>query len=327
MYNIKNYSLWCDFVERDFINGELKELVNGGVVNGATSNPAIFANSFKNSPAYTADIEAMKQDGLNPKEIYETLATYDIKKSAEVLKPLYDEGNDGFISIEVDPTLCDNAGATIVEGERLYTNINMPNVMIKVPATEAGYIAMEHFISKGINVNATLIFSPLQAKKCAEAFKRGFEKNDSDAKAVISVFVSRFDRKLDDTLREKGLNGKFGILNSIMCHIAIAEVGCKNVRTLVASTGVKGDEYSPSYYVEELLLEDVVNTAPLDTIKAFVKNGKKEASKVYTKDEIESFFSDVKDCGVDIDATYETLLNEGLKAFVDSFNDLLSTLK
>jgi transaldolase len=327
MYNIDGYSLWCDFVERDFLDGEFKELVNNQIVNGATSNPAIFANSFKNSPAYIKDIEAMKKDNKSPKEIYENLAIYDITKSAQILKPLYEAGNDGFISIEVDPTLCDDTEGTIAEGERLYNTINMPNVMIKVPATEAGYDAMEYFISKGINVNATLIFSPAQATKCAEAMKRGYDKTDKEPKAVISVFVSRFDRALDSTLKEKDLAGKFGILNSIMCEYAISEVGAKNVRTLVASTGVKGDDYSASYYVEELLLKNIVNTAPLDTIKAFVDSDNKSEKELVSKADITKFYNDVKDAGVDIDAVYDKLLQDGLKAFVDSFNDLLDTLK
>jgi transaldolase len=327
MYNIDGYSLWCDFVERDFLDSEFKELVKDDIVNGATSNPAIFANSFKSSPAYKTDIEALKAEGKSPKEIYENLAIFDIKKSADILKPLYDAGNDGFISIEVDPTLCDDTEGTKAEGERLYNTIGMPNVMIKVPATEAGYDAMEYFISKGINVNATLIFSPAQAKKCAQAMKRGYEKTDKEPKAVISVFVSRFDRMLDAKLKEHNLAGKFGILNSIMCEYAIAEVGAKNVRTLVASTGVKGDEYSPSYYVEELLLQNIVNTAPLDTIKSFVKSDNKAETTPATKEEIEKFYTDVKNLGIDIDEVYATLLNDGLKAFVDSFNDLLDTLK
>lgn len=327
MYGINGYSLWCDFVERDFLSGEFRELIANDIVNGATSNPAIFASSFKNSKAYSADIKAMKNDGLLPKEIYEFLAIYDIKKSAEALKGLYDSGNDGYISIEVDPNLCDDAQGTINEGERLYSSINMPNVMIKVPATEAGYVAMEHFMSKGISVNATLIFSPHQAKRCAIALKNGKAKSTQNPQAVISVFVSRFDRKLDDKLKPYGLAGRFGILNAIMCHYAISDVGTEGVRTLVASTGVKGDEYSPSYYVDELMIENIVNTAPLDTIKAFVKNSKTTPTILPTKEEIENFYAKVQECGINIEETNSVLLQEGLKAFVDSFNDLLKTLQ
>ena len=161
------FALWADFIERTFLDEGFKELIANGVINGATSNPAIFKSAILTSPAYKEQIATLSD--LSPKEKYEALAIYDIQKAADILRPLYDAGDDGYVSIEVDPFLCDDAEATIAEGMRLHAAINRPNIMIKVPATEAGYIAMEALASKGIAINATLIFSVEQALACAKA--------------------------------------------------------------------------------------------------------------------------------------------------------------
>jgi transaldolase len=150
------FSLWADFIERDYLDNEFKELINQGIVNGATSNPAIFKNAILNSPAYKTQLASLGSMGA--KEKYEAVAFYDITKAADILKPLFDKKDDGYVSIEVDPYLCDDANATIAEGKRIFAAVNRPNVMIKVPATPAGYVAMEELTSLGIPVNATLIF-------------------------------------------------------------------------------------------------------------------------------------------------------------------------
>ncbi len=166
----EKFALWVDFIERDFIGTTMKELVDKKIINGATSNPAIFKNAFLNSPAYKDEIAQLKGT-MTPKAIYETLAIKDIQAAADVLRPLFDKGDDGFVSIEVDPTLANDAQATIDEGKRLYKMINRPNVMIKVPATDAGYKAMEALVADGISVNATLIFSLTESLSCAKAFE------------------------------------------------------------------------------------------------------------------------------------------------------------
>ena len=133
------FSLWVDFIERDFLDGQFLELLNDSIINGATSNPAIFKNAFSTSNAYKNDIYKYKAEGLSPKEIYEKLAISDIKKAAQILRPLYDKGDDGFVSLEIDPMLANDIQASIDEGARLFREINEPNVMIKVTATEAGF--------------------------------------------------------------------------------------------------------------------------------------------------------------------------------------------
>ena len=159
-------SIWVDYLERDFLDKEFKELVESGLVNGITSNPAIFANAITKSQAYKDDISHLKG---TPKEIYEKLATKDIQKACDILKDKYKDGDDGFASIEVSPDLANNTKGTIDEALRLVEVIDRENLMIKIPATEAGFEAMEELAKRGININATLVFSPYQANRCAQA--------------------------------------------------------------------------------------------------------------------------------------------------------------
>ncbi len=327
-----NFSLWCDFVERQFLNGEFEDLINDEVINGATSNPAIFYQAFKSSNAYKDDIKKLQDN--EPKRKYEILATKDISIAAKKLSSLYENGDDGFISIEVDPFLANDASATIEEGRRLFKEINHANVMIKIPATNAGYEAMETLVSDGINVNATLIFSPNQAKSCLEAFKKGSEQfkktyaNEPLPKAVISVFVSRFDRKLNDKLKEKKLpTNMVGIMNATKIYKIIANEGLENVRCLFASTGVKGDGLSAEYYVEKLLYPNCINTAPLDTINSFLASGKTSAQNILSDKQVDTFFNDLNDAGVDIQNVYDELMNEGMEAFNEAFRQMLDILE
>ncbi len=318
-----NFSLWCDFIERDFLDKGLKELIEKKIVNGATSNPSIFKNAFLNSPAYKSDIQSLKNK--KPKEIYEALAIKDIQKSADLLLHLYEKGDDGFISIEVDPSLCDDSEATVLEGKRLFKAINRPNVMIKVPATDAGYKAMKELMSEGINVNATLIFSPAQAQRCLDAFEEA--KNDT-AFGVISIFVSRFDRKMDSIFEEKAIEkAKLGIYNATKIYHDIQKRALKNVKALFASTGVKGDDLPKAYYVTELLYENSINTAPLDTIDAFVKTGIKEIKRPVDEKLIEDFFNELKRKDINIKEIYNSLVDEGLEAFKIAFKEILKELE
>lgn len=322
-----NFSLWCDFIERDFLENQFQDLIKAEVIQGATSNPAIFASSISNSVAYKQQLEMLQANSA--KTIYEELATTDIKRAAELLEAMYkNDKDDGFISLEVDPTLCDDASGTIEEGIRLFKTLGHDNVMIKVPATNAGYEAMEELTSQGINVNATLIFSPEQAIKCAKALNKGLEKSKSDAKAVISVFVSRFDRLCDADFEAKGIEvSKLGIINAVKCYHEVNKFKNKNIRTLFASTGVKGDDLPSTYYVDNLLYPNSVNTAPLATIEDYITSGKKEPSKIISEVECDKFFSMIKKQGVDIEAVYSSLLTDGLDAFKVSFEELLNKLK
>jgi len=319
------FSLWADFIERDYLDNEFKELISRGVINGATSNPAIFKNAILNSPAYKEQLSTL--DGLSAKEKYEAVAIFDIQKAADVLKPLFDRGDDGYVSIEVDPFLCDDAKATIDEGKRLYKEINRENVMIKVPATEAGYKAMRALTSEGIAVNATLIFSKSQALSCAEAFKEGVEVYGKSVKSVISVFVSRVDRAIDAKLKEHGVpTAQSGIYNSADIYSAVEEMRVEGCRVLFASTGVKDDSLEADYYIENLLAFNSVNTAPIDTIKAFEKNSVVKSALPIDAEVIEAHFKKVAEAGVDFDVMIQTQIEDGLSQFKDAFSEILKAL-
>ena len=321
-----NYSLWCDFIERDFLENRFKEIIKKQIIQGATSNPAIFESSISNSVAYKQQLDMLQAN--NAKTIYEELALTDIKRAAFLLDKLHkNDSDDGFISIEVDPLLCDDAAGTIEEGVRLYSQINAENVMIKVRATEAGYIAMRELTSRGINVNATLIFSPAQAIKCAQALDEGIKDSNKDIKAVISVFVSRLDRLADGDFALKGLQtSKLGIVNATKCYHEVNKFKNPNIRTLFASTGVKGNELSPTYYVDNLIFPNSVNTAPLATIEDWLTDGSKEPTAIMSEVDCDKYFDTLKQKGIKMQAIYDKLLVDGLDSFKVSFRDLLSKL-
>jgi transaldolase len=318
------FALWADFIERTFLDEGFKELIEKGIINGATSNPAIFKNAILTSPAYKEQLSTLSD--LSPKEKYEALAIYDIQKAADILRPLYDAGDDGYVSIEVDPFLCDDTEATIAEGIRLHMSINRPNVMIKVPATEAGYGAMEALASRGIPVNATLIFSVDQAIKCARAFDKASKKSSVDT--VISVFVSRIDRAIDETLRSHGVrSGLMGIVNAADIYNRVEALGVPKCRVLFASTGVKGDEFRASYYIDELLAPNSVNTAPIATIDAYVSGGDRTLKLPMSTGSIEEHQKSVAAAGVEMDTIIAQQIEEGLEAFKVAFTEILNALE
>ena len=323
------FSLWLDFIERDHLAASFGRMVERGVVNGATSNPAIFAASIASSPAYAEQLAALA--GHEPKAKYEALAIEDIRRAAEVLLPLYEAGRDGFVSIEVDPFLCDDTEGTVEEGLRLHREIGMPNVMIKVPATEAGYDAMRRLTAEGIDVNATLIFSPVQAMRCLDAMTEGLaalRARGGEAKGVLSVFVSRFDRMLDERLSAKGIApGRLGIMNAAAIYNLVESRGEAAIRTLFASTGVKGGAYEADYYIKELMAPHSVNTAPLATIEAFVEEPDHRPRLPIDGEAIAHYFERVAEAGIDMSEVYDRLLREGLDAFKKAFSELLAHLE
>jgi len=261
----RSFSIWLDFIERSYLNSEFKELLDRGDISGATSNPTIFANAIKNSKAYTKQLKELQN--LSPKEKYEALAVDDIKTVAKVLRPLYDKGYDGYVSIEVDPRLSNDTKATLKEAKRLFKAIGEPNVMIKIPATEAGYEAMYELISNGISINATLVFSPEQAQKSFKAITKGISKCEADGgcrvEGVISVFVSRFDRKLDSILEEKGIKPSLtGIYNASNIYNMVESNSISNIRTLFASTSVKGDNLPKRLLYYKSSCTNSINTGP-----------------------------------------------------------------
>ncbi len=313
-------SIWVDYLDREFLDTTFKDWVNQGLVNGLTSNPAIFANALKKD-IYKEDFQRLK--GKNPKEIYEEIAVKDIQKACDILEPLYDEGDDGYASIEVDPRLINDAKGTVDEALRLVDKIQRDNVMIKIPANEAGYKAMEELAKRGININATLVFSPNQAMRALEAISKGPRTIDG----VISVFVSRFDRKLNPLLAMQNLaKDRVGFFNAIKIYNQIEEQGLSNIRTLFASTGVKQDYLPKDYYVENLYLPHSVLTLPLDVIEE-IKDKKLEESFHFQTKHIDAFFSFLSPSGISLQKVYQELFNEGVEAFEDAFENMLNSIK
>ena len=325
-----NFSLWLDFIERDYLKNEFSKLIEKGIVNGATSNPAIFANAITTSPAYKEQLTSL--DGKSAKEKYEALAIQDIKTAAQMLRPLYDRGDDGYISIEVDPFLCNDTKGTIAEGKRLFKAIGEPNVMVKVPATQAGYEAMSELMSEGISVNATLVFSPKQATQCFKAMTKGIAKGEKygacRVEGVISVFVSRFDRMLDSELEQAGIDpSKTGIYNAAKIYNMIEANEVPNIRALFASTGVKGDNLAPNYYIKGLIAKHSVNTAPLKTIEAHISTNDRAEVLPIENSVINGYFMNLEDNGFNMEKIYKQLLDEGLVAFEESFKDMLNKIE
>jgi len=308
------FSLWLDFVERDYLRDAFPALIEQGIINGATSNPAIFASAITTSPAYQEQLAAL--EGGSPKEKYEALAIVDIRTAAQALRGCYEADNDGYISLEVDPFLSNDTDGTIAEGKRLFAAIDEPNVMVKVPATEAGYTAMTALMSEGISVNATLVFSPEQAEKCLAAMQKGLAATSDKVDGVISVFVSRFDRLLDAELEVKGITpAQTGIMNAAKIYHLIEKQQMSHIRTLFASTGVKGDVLPSDYYIRELLAAHSVNTAPLATIESYVVSPSRQTKLPYAEEEIEQYFDALKKHGVEIDQVSAALFRDGLVAF------------
>lgn len=321
-----SFSLWCDFVENHFLDTEFVALINSGKINGATSNPAIFKQAIL-APSYKAKIAKFK--GKNAKESYENLAILDIQKAADKLALNFHQQNDGFVSLEIDPRLYDSTALSLGEAKRLYTAIGKDNVMMKIPATPQSYEVMSELISEGISVNATLVFSLAQAKSCFEALNLGLKafmrKNALRAnvplpQAVISVFVSRFDRLLNARARDKN---QIGILNASLCYHYIKAQNEPNIRTLFASTGVKGEDLPKDYYIEELLFDESVNTAPLDALNAFkgVKCLKKPLSEGEILSKLRTNLSDDE-----LNRACEFLLEDGLKLFCEAYEEILKSL-
>ncbi len=319
------FSLWADFIERDYLDNEFKELIDKGIINGATSNPAIFKNAILSSQAYRTQLASLGK--ISAKEKYEAVAIYDITKAADILRPLYNKGDDGYVSIEVDPYLCDDADATIAEGKRLFKTIDRPNVMIKVPATSAGYIAMQELTSVGIPINATLIFKKSQAVACANAFKLGCAKFGKPVSTVISIFVSRVDRALDAQLLNHNIPVALsGIYNSADIYAQIESMQVSDCRALFASTGVKDDSLKADYYITGLLAYNSVNTAPVDTIKAYNAGAITKQALPIKPEVIQEHMRKIEDAGIDFEAVLDAQIEDGLVAFKDAFRDILESL-
>lgn len=342
-------AIWFDFIRRSLLtSGELQTLVNQGV-RGVTSNPSIFEKAIAGSPDYDAAIAAQVKAGRSTEAIYENLALEDIQHAADILHPVYyaSEGVDGYVSLEVSPTLAHDTAHTIAEARRLFTALGRPNVLIKVPATPAGIPAIETLIGAGINVNATLIFSLAQYEAVAQAYITGLEllaASGGDVgrvASVASVFVSRVDTVVDKLLPGVGapdLCGRIAVAHSKLIYARFKEIfgdarweslaawGARVQRPLWASTGTKNPAYADTLYVDTLIGPNTVNTAPPDTLKAFLDHGVVKLTVESGLDEARAQLTRLADLGIDLNQVMDDLQAAGVAQFAQAFESLLASL-
>ncbi len=352
-------SLWLDYISRPLLEtGVLQKWVDDGL-RGMTSNPSIFNQAISQSKDYDEKITELKAAGKTAFEIYDELTIRDIQEACDILKPVYEstKGLDGYVSLEINPQLANDTAASIREGKRLYAKANRKNIMIKVPATPAGFPVIEELLANGINVNVTLIFSLKQYENTANAFIKGLERlsqtqNDlSQIASVASVFVSRIDNTVDELLDKKiptvsqkeklsFLKGKAAVANCQLvyakaCELAnsnrfkkLAASGARFQRVLWASTSTKNPAYSDVKYIDELIAKNTVNTVPEKTLKSFMDHG---ATKVALNGQEAGaaglVMIDLKTQGIDVDAICAKLLSDGVVAFEKSFAELISSIE
>ena len=347
-----NESIWYDNISRQLIkSGQLENLVESGIT-GVTSNPSIFEKSISSSDAYDSSICEYTNEGLGPEEIFEKLAIADISKACDLLHSTYLQSNftDGFASIEVNPNLAHDTSATIKAGLRIFEQINKPNVMIKVPATNAGIPAIRELISMGINVNVTLIFSLDSYRQVREAYISGLEdrlQNGHSISAIMSVasfFLSRVDTIVDTYLEELNnpdksshLLGTAAIANAKQAYMDFKTTftserfekllvkGGQIQRPLWASTSTKNPNYSPLLYVEELIGDHIINTMPDNTLDLFLKKGKIQETICNDLEISQAHLNEIRSIS-NFDEMTSQLLSDGLKQFSDSYNMLLEII-
>jgi transaldolase len=345
-------SVWIDFLSRNMIReGELARMMRDDAVVGVTTNPTIFEKAISAGDAYDEQLreELVRDD--DPKAIFCALAARDVTEACDLLRPVWDGGGgkDGYVSIEVDPTLAHDADATIDEAVMLHALIDKPNLLVKIPATRAGLVAIEEMIARGRSINVTLIFSLARHAEVAEAYLRGLERlveeggDPSLVASVASFFVSRVDTEADRRLREIGgheeLEGRLAIVNARLAYQQYRRVfagerwerlaarGATPQRCLWASTSTKDPRYRDVMYVEELIGPETVNTMPEETIRAFQDHGRVELTLERGVDEARELLSRLAEVGVDYDDVTETLEREGVEKFMASFESLLDGIR
>ncbi len=351
-------SPWYDYIRRGLMtSGELERLIKQDGLMGMTSNPAIFEKAIAGSTDYDqAILEATSKLG-NLKEIYEQVAITDIQDAADVMYEVYERSNgrDGYVSLEVSPHLALDTQGTIKEAIRLHDAVARKNVMIKVPGTSEGLPAIEDLVSRGININVTLLFSVKMYEQVARGYIRGLKRladnggDMSKTASVASFFVSRIDGMIDKQLEAKiktethakqklvmeGLLGKVAIANAKLAYEKFQEVfrgedfqalkakGAQVQRVLWASTGTKNPKYPDTLYVDQLIGPDTVNTMPETTFAAFRDHGTVKATIQEGKEEARVTMQQLADVGISIDEVTNTLLRDGANLFVDAFDQLM----
>jgi transaldolase/glucose-6-phosphate isomerase len=351
-------AIWLDYIRRSFItSGDLQALIDQGL-RGITSNPTIFEKAIAGSADYDQDLHHLVDEGKTVEEIYEALTLDDIRRAADLLHKVYDQtgGADGYVSLEVSPTLAYDTEGTIAEARRLFATLDRPNVMIKVPATPAGIPAIETLIGEGINVNVTLMFSLAHYEAVAEAYIAGLEKlaahggNVSQVASVASFFVSRVDSAVDLALEAIGtsaalaLQGQIAIANARMAYARfrqkfsghrwdrLAAQGARVQRPLWASTSTKNPLYPDTFYVDTLIGPDTVNTVPPATLNAFRDHGTVAPTLgAGPAAELALYGARIQlarlaQLGVDLSVITQNLQDEGVTKFAQSFEALMSSI-
>jgi transaldolase len=339
-------SLWLDNITRDLLDsGTLAKYIGELSVTGLTSNPTIFDHAIKNSAAYDAAIREGLRKGSAAEEIFFNLALEDITRAADLFKPIHERtnGTDGWVSIEVSPLVAYDAASTIAAAKDLHARAKRPNVFIKIPGTKEGIGAIEESIFNGIPVNVTLLFSADQYLAAAEAFLRGIERRidaglNPDVGSVASLFISRWDTAVASKVPAE-MQNELGIavgkeafkayrtfLDSDRWQRAM-NFGARPQRLLFASTGTKDPKASDIHYIKALAAPFTVNTMPENTLKAFGDHG--EVSRVLAADggDAEAVLAQFTTAGIDIPALAVRLQEEGAKAFVKSWDELIGVIE
>lgn len=346
-------SPWIDNLSRDMLrDGELERLIEEDSIRGVTSNPTIFQKAISGGNAYDDQLRELAPEVDDPKELFVHLATQDVREACDLLRTYWDDGCrgcDGYVSLEVDPTLAFETEATIDQAKRFHDLIDRPNLYVKIPATKEGLPAIEEMIATGRSINVTLIFSLERYAEVAEAYVRGLERlvegggDPTDVASVASFFVSRVDTEADKRLDAIGghdaLKGKLAIANAKLAYERYKEVfsgerwerleakGAVPQRCLWASTSTKNPDYRDVVYVEELIGPQTVNTMPDETIRAFQDHGRVALTLEDDVDGARRLLDDLAAAGVDYDDVVETLEREGVEKFADSFEDLLEGIR
>ena len=344
-------SVWYDNMYRALIEtGELQRLIDSGIT-GLTSNPTIFEKAISSSDDYDESLVTHARRSSDPQDLFEGLAIEDIRAAADLLLPIYEGtgGADGFASLEVNPHLAHDTGGTIKAARRLFLALDRPNVMIKVPATPEGIPAIRDLIGRGINVNVTLIFSLAMYTRVREAYMAGLKDliasggDPSRVSSVASFFVSRVDTSVDSLIADSDgalddLQGKAAVANAKIAYQdfratfgtdrfgSMAERGARVQRPLWASTSTKNPDYSDVLYVETLIGPDTVNTMPDATLAAFMEHGTARTSIEDDVDQARDAISALESGGIRMEAVTTQLMHDGVKAFADSFDELLENI-
>lgn len=355
-------SIWYDNIRRAMLEtGDLKKKIDEDDLRGVTSNPTIFEKAITGSTDYDEQMRSLVQTGASVSDIYEALVLDDIRAAADILKPVYDktEAQDGYISLEVNPRLAYDTRGTIEEAERLFKQLNRPNVMIKIPAAREGLPAIEESIYRGINTNVTMIFSIENYEQVAEAFIKGLERREAEGKtvdriaSVASFFVSRVDTAIDSDLEYRarhaktpeekaqleGLMGRAAVANAKLAYQKFKEIfhgerfaklkakGAQVQRCLWASTGTKNPKYSDVLYVDNLVGPETVNTIPPQTYTAFRDHGIVAPTLEANLDEARDTIEKLSEIGIALDEVTDKLQRDGLTAFVGSFDTLIESIE